>query len=207
MWSLALLVTTILAPAWAQTPANTERAQERSQTQTDNVYRWIKFFAEQPNKAAAKKPRTKTDAATPGQGPATAQVSESVPAKPVPESTGIAVAAPEAPASASASLNAAVLPKPDDADESETTAQSDPPLVPVAVVEPSIPREMRNDAIDARVQLSFTVQQDGTVASPSITSGNNRRLNKAAIDAIKQWRFKPIQGERLTQIEFVFKVE
>ena len=74
----------------------------------------------------------------------------------------------------------------------------------IAVVEPAIPRELRNQVINATVRLSFTVQADGTVAAPSVISDSNRRLNKSAIEAIAQWRFEPIRNERVTEIEFHF---
>jgi len=91
--------------------------------------------------------------------------------------------------------------------EPEVISDASTPLVPVAVVEPTIPRELRNESINTKVRLSFTVQTDGTVATPSVISGSNRRLNKSAVDALAQWRFEPIRNERTTQIEFQFTQE
>jgi protein TonB len=211
--SFALPVHAQQAPSPAKA-ASDSTAIERSQRQSDNVYRWIKYFADQPKKPDANKPRAKTDTPAPAvakkpelKGPATA-----------PEADGVAVANPEAAPSPSAApdvqqpqpVNAmpavASVATPATA-EPEVTADVVAPLVPISVVEPTIPHELRSEAINAKVRLSFTVQPDGTVAKPSVVSGNNRRLNRSAIEAIAQWRFEPIRGERVTQIEFQFMQE
>ena len=196
-----------IVPAKATSEAT---AIERSQRQSDNVYRWIKYFADQPKKSDANKPRAKTDSPAPAaakkpelKGPTTAaeaagvastsattdeQQPQSVNALPAVVSVAVAVVAP-----ATA--------------ETEVIAEAATALVPIAVVEPAIPRELRNQVVNATVRLSFSVQADGTVATPSVISGSNRRLNKSAIEAIAQWRFEPIRSERVTQIEFQFMQE
>lgn len=212
MWcAVASVLAAVTAPAWAQTPASTERAQERSQRQTDNVYRWIKFFAEQPKRIDPNgKPRAKADTPPLAKKPeAKPPVADALPASPVATDTAaVPASAPAAPPVAvvpqppALPTIVAAAPEPDDDDE-PTLA----PLRPIAVVEPSIPRELRNKPINATVVLRFTVQPDGSVATPQIVTGNNRRLNRSAIDAIAQWRFEPIQTARLTQVEFEFRQE
>jgi len=166
------------------------------------VYRWIKYFADQPKKPDANKPRAKTDMPAPASarkpelnGPATAaeaalstaaDVQQPQPVNPLP-----AVASVVTPAAA----------------EPEVVSDTARPLVPIAVVEPTIPYELRNETINAKVRLSFTVQPDGTVAKPSVISGSSRRLDRSAIEAIAKWRFEPIRSERVTQIEFQFTQE
>ena len=201
------------APSPAKAASDTA-AIERSQRQSDNVYRWIKYFADQPKKTDTNKPRAKTDSPAPApatarkpelKGPAAETEAASAAATPTQDApaasaTGDAQQPPSAlPVVASVAVPAAAEP--------EATVETAQPLVPVAVVEPTIPRELRNESINTKVRLSFTVQTDGTVATPSVISGNNRRLNKSAVDALAQWRFEPIRSERTTQIEFQFTQE
>jgi len=185
---------------------------ERSQRQADNVYRWIKYFADQPKKPDPSKPRSKTD--TPAsastkkpelKGPATAAEADGVAAATSEPSTSATADAPQPPpVQAMPAVASAVAPA---AAEPEVISDASTPLVPIAVVEPTIPRELRNEAINAKVRLAFNVQKDGTVATPSVISSNNRRLNRSAMEAIAQWRFEPILSERTTQIEFQFSQE
>lgn len=194
--------------------ASDPTAIERSQRQSDNVYRWIKYFADQPKKPDANKPRAKTESPAPAlarkpelKGPTVQTEAASVAATP-PEAAPAPSATPDVqqPQSADALPVAANVAVPAAA-EPEVTVETAQPLVPVAVVEPSIPRELRNESINTTVRLSFTVQTDGTVAAPSVVSGNNRYLNKSALNAIAQWRFEPIRSEHTTQIEFQFTQE
>lgn len=214
MWCAVSLLVTAVLPVGAQTPSKTEQAQERSQRQSDNVYRWIKFFAEQPKRTDPNgKPRAKADNPPTAKKPeAKPPAADALPASPVatdtaaapasaPAAPPVAVAPPPPAAAAAAPTIAAAAPEPDD-DEPALA-----PLRPIAVVEPTIPRELRNEPINATVVLRFTVQPDGSVATPQIVTGNNRRLNRSAIDAIAQWRFEPIQTARLTQVEFEFRQE
>lgn len=212
---LALPVRAQQAPLPAKAAADSA-AIERSQRQSDNVYRWIKYFADQPKKPDANKPRAKTD--SPAPAPASARKSELKGPAADTEAASAAAPPPEAAPTASATGDAQQAPSVNAlpvvasvavpaAEEPEATVETAQPLVPVAVVEPTIPRELRNESINTKVRLSFTVQPDGTVATPSVISGSNRRLNRSAIDAIAQWRFEPIRNERVTQIEFQFMQE
>lgn len=203
------------APSPAKAAADSA-ALERSQRQSDNVYRWIKYFADQPKKPDANKPRAKTDSPAPApasarkpelKGPAAETEAASAAATPTQAAPAAsATAEVQQPPSVNALPVAASVAVPAVA-EPEVAVETEQPLVPVAVVEPTIPRELRNESINTKVRLSFTVQPDGTVATPSVISGNNRRLNKSAINAIAQWRFEPIRNERSTQIEFQFTQE
>lgn len=193
------------APSPAKAASDTT-AIERSQRQTDNVYRWIKYFADQPKKPDANKPRAKTD--SPAPAPASARKPELKGPTTAPEAapSPSATADAQQPQSVNALPAVASVAAPA-ATEPEVISDAATPLVPINVVEPTIPHELRNVAINAKVLLSFNVQKDGTVATPAVISGNNRRLNRSAMDAIAQWRFEPIRSERVTQIEFQFMQE
>ncbi len=203
----ASLVAAALLPVWAQTPANTDKAQERSQQQSDNVYRWIRYFADQPKKVDPNKTRPKVetpqlvkkpDAKAPAAPAQTDPVADTV------VSPSVALPVADAQKQPPPPVVAAVAPV---APEAEVVSEVARPLRPINVVEPSIPRELRNETIKATVLLSFTVQQDGSVTDQKVVSGSNRRLNRTAMEAIAQWRFEPIQTARSTQIEFEFRQE
>lgn len=204
----ASIMTAVALPGWAQTPASTEQARERSQRQSDNVYRWIKFFADQPKRRSPNtKLRAKPDEPSLAQKPEIQPpLADTAPASPV-------INTAETPATAAATLPVEEATQPPAAQAiavatDPVPAEVEPtiaPLRPISIVEPTIPREMRHDPISAKVLLSFTVQPDGSVATPQVVAGNNRRLNRSAIDAIAQWRFEPIQTARLTQVEFEFR--
>lgn len=204
-----------LPPAEAQTAAKTDSAQERSQRQSDNVYKWIKYFADQQTakKADPAPARPKVEAPAP---PVVKRAETRAPltagSTPMANSTDTPTAAPEpAPSVSEAAPQQQQAPAPVAPQTVAAAAVPEPPVIPplrpVHVVEPSIPREMRDETINSRVLLNFTVQQDGTVAAAKVIAGNNRRLNRSAMDAIAQWRFEPIPSERLTQIEFEFRQE
>ncbi len=211
-WCVACAMAAALTPAGAQTAASTDKAQERSQQQSDSVYRWIKYFADQPSKV-----RPKTDAPQPAKKPvAKAAAEPGKTAAPAADTAADTAAAPAAAKTAPESLQqpqpttpnvAAAAPVAPAAPEPEVIAEAPKPLRPVHVVEPTIPREMREETFNTSVRLSFTVQPDGTISTPEVIAGNNRRLNKSALQAISQWRFEPIQTARATQIEFEFRQE
>ncbi len=186
-------------------------ATERVKRQTDNVYKWIKYFADQPRKAEPAKAAPKVEAPV----AVVVKRSSSKPAEVAPEVEPVVAAAPvseSAPVPAplpvvrpppSAVPVAVVAPAP----KATPVEEPDRPLVPVSVEEPTIPRELRNSTFQNKVVLSFTVQPDGSVTDPTVLSGTNRRLNKASMDAVLEWRFEPIRSARTTQIEFQFSQE
>ncbi len=208
-WCVGCAIAFALSPAGAQTPASTEKAQERSQQQSDSVYRWIKYFADQPSKVRpktdgpqqVKKPVTKPAAETAQTAPAADS-----PATPAAVQTATELQQPAPlplaqPAAKELAVAKPTIPEP------EVVVEATKPLRPVYVVEPTIPRELRDESINTSVRLSFTVLPDGTTATPEVIAGTNRRLNKSALQAIAQWRFEPIQTARATQIEFEFRQE
>jgi len=58
--------------------------------------------------------------------------------------------------------------------------------------QPTIPDDFRSDALDTTVVVDVTVGPDGAPTSASISQSTGKReLDKLAVDAAKQWRFKP----------------
>lgn len=70
---------------------------------------------------------------------------------------------------------------------------AEPTTPPKAVreVRPIYPSELLKDGISGSVLLTIEVKTDGTVGKVHVKNGLHPRLNKAAVDAAKQWHFKP----------------
>jgi TonB family protein len=58
-------------------------------------------------------------------------------------------------------------------------------------VEPEYPERARRQRIQGRVVLNVVVGKDGTVQGTRPISGDSQ-LTLAALDAVRQWRFKPL---------------
>lgn len=57
---------------------------------------------------------------------------------------------------------------------------------------PAIPDDLRADALDKTCVVRFTVSPDGTAAKVEIAqSSGSDELDRAALDAARQWKFKP----------------
>jgi len=58
--------------------------------------------------------------------------------------------------------------------------------------QPTIPDDFRSDALDTTVVVDVTVGPDGAPTTATIAQSTGKReLDRLAVDAAKQWRFKP----------------
>lgn len=223
---LGLLLPTLGALAQSQsnaTPAATDAAAERSQRQSENVYRWIKLLAEptrkaEPAKAEPPRARAKSEPAA-AAAPAPASVAPSRTVAPAPATAAAPVVPAPAPSvAASAPAQTAAEPTPP-AQEAiaavpqAPTAQPEPEPEPeeeLKVLEqpqPNIPRDLRSQQAIGKVSLAFTVQPDGSVSDVSVLSSSHRRLNRPAQDAVAQWKFAPIKTARPVKVELEFDLQ
>ena len=187
---------------------------ERSQRQADNVYRFIKLFADKPAKTEPAKAKPRSDIAAPAtRRPDTQTVTTPTGTEPTPAdaapvaasdlvATAAVAAAPTQAASATQAntqveATAAIAAQAPVAEEPEE-------LTLIQQVEPEFPRELRNTVTQGKVLLAFTVQPDGSVSGTSIVSTSNRRLGKPAMEAVAKWRFAPIRTARTAQVEIEF---
>jgi protein TonB len=57
--------------------------------------------------------------------------------------------------------------------------------------QPRLPATLRRGNVTGRVEVEFTVDVQGRVQNPRVTSSSNPALNEPVIAAIKKWRFDP----------------
>ncbi|HVT73902.1 MAG TPA: TonB family protein [Lacunisphaera sp.] len=65
-----------------------------------------------------------------------------------------------------------------------------PPRI-VAQPAPHYPRDMQNQAVSAEVVVEFIVDTTGTVQSASIISSTHPGFDRAALDGVRRWKFRP----------------
>jgi protein TonB len=77
--------------------------------------------------------------------------------------------------------------------EDRVYKQGDGVTLPVVVeeVKPRYPDEAKKARIEGDVTLLCVVRQDGTVGDVEVKKSAEASLDKAAVDAVKQWKFKP----------------
>jgi periplasmic protein TonB len=65
-------------------------------------------------------------------------------------------------------------------------------VVALLKVAPEYPREAARSGLTGWVKIALTITAEGTVADPKVIGSNPRRVfERAALRAIRQWRFKP----------------
>jgi protein TonB len=63
--------------------------------------------------------------------------------------------------------------------------------LPIRTVDPKYPPETMAEHIEGEVVLYAIIRKDGSVDSVQIVRGLDPRLDKAAMDALAQWKFQP----------------
>lgn len=77
-------------------------------------------------------------------------------------------------------------------------------------VPPIYPSSAMRMRIEGKVELTATVSKNGDITQVKVLSGDSQ-LTKAAVDAVKQWKYKPylLNGEPVeiqTQVTINFKI-
>ena len=62
----------------------------------------------------------------------------------------------------------------------------------IKVVDPVYPEEARKGGVEGAVILEARTDEEGNVAAVQVLKGNDPYLNKAAVDAVKQWKYEPM---------------
>ena len=64
-------------------------------------------------------------------------------------------------------------------------------LIPLVRINPQYPRAELLSGVEGYVKVRFTVNEDGTVSKPSVVESRPPRVfDRAALNAIKKWKFK-----------------
>jgi protein TonB len=72
-----------------------------------------------------------------------------------------------------------------------TSAELDQRPRAVLTVDPSYPMELRKRKLEATVSVVFLVGTDGKVRNVQVEKSTNPLFDRAALDAVRQWRFEP----------------
>jgi protein TonB len=76
-------------------------------------------------------------------------------------------------------------------------------LKPTKRVEPEYPADAARSGTTGFVELEYTVDPSGKVASVSVTNAKPARtFEKAAVSAVKQWEFAPGGGHGKVRLDF-----
>jgi protein TonB len=206
-------------------------AAERAQKETDRTMYWIRVLADKPaptraaavpkpvpavlaTTAAREKPRA-VAAVAPAPAAATSVVADAGPVPaPLPQAP---VASPVlSPAndtpdptalSSDSAENAAVATAATLPAEVGPPAEPDPGLIQVKSVQPDFPSAIVRRVHKGNVEVRFQVDPAGTVVDATVVESSHARLNDAAVDAVKQWRFKPTPGPHTALVNLVFDID
>jgi len=61
----------------------------------------------------------------------------------------------------------------------------------IATVSPDYPFELKREGLGGNVRIGFIVDSHGNVISPYIISSSHKGFERAAIDALAKWKFRP----------------
>lgn len=86
-------------------------------------------------------------------------------------------------------------------------AEPDPGLVQIKSVPPDFPGNVVQRVRKGSVEVQFEVEPGGTVTDAVVTRTTHSRLNDAAIEAVKQWRFKPSPKGHTAAVDLVFDID
>lgn len=86
--------------------------------------------------------------------------------------------------------------------------------VPLVRVQAEYPDRARDEEIEGWVLVRFTIAADGGVTAPEVVEASPRRIfDRAALDAIRRWKYRPMmQGGRAVarpgvSVKLMFKLE
>ncbi len=63
----------------------------------------------------------------------------------------------------------------------------------VKKVAPIYPAEAKKEKISGKVMLDVTINEEGKVAAVKVKESSHPALEKAAVDAVKQWEYAPMR--------------
>jgi TonB family protein len=198
---------------------------DRAKRDADKVFQWIRIQADKPRKAAAAAPAEKPSPAPAAKVAAkpAPKVTDNAAAEPVREQVAARTAVESAPAKSNASTsqepahaaaamaaapqtNVAAAPVVPPAN-SQPIVEEDETLTPVVRTEPDFPGNLMRQLRKGLVQVSFTVQPDGSVTQAHAVSSTHPRLVQSAVATVAQWRFQPLHHSQQAVVELGFNLD
>lgn len=155
-------------------------------------------------------------ATTPTSGPGTASAPTAVAhtanaaSNPAQSTVGEAVE-PSAPSTRGADITAASVANTEAAPPPDVgpipAAAPDPGLIQVKSVQPEFPTSVVERLRKGHVEVRFEVEPGGSVIDATIVESSGGRLNSAALEAVRQWRFKPTPAFHTALVDLVFNID
>jgi protein TonB len=66
---------------------------------------------------------------------------------------------------------------------------------PISQVAPAYSSDLRSAGVEGEVVVGFTISKAGEVLDPVVVSTTDRELDKAAVAAVRQWKFAPATND------------
>lgn len=80
-----------------------------------------------------------------------------------------------------------------DADGVYTKVDENP--APTKTVKPNYPSELKREGVQGLAAVSCVIDETGNVISSKVTKSSHPGFEKAALDAIEKWKFKPAKKD------------
>lgn len=81
------------------------------------------------------------------------------------------------------------------AGRSEEFEKPDTPPVPVRTPPPEYPSQLKRDGVSGMVVVNVVIEADGSVADVEVRKSTNSEFDAPALEAVKNWRFKPAKKD------------
>jgi TonB family protein len=85
--------------------------------------------------------------------------------------------------------------------------EPDPGLIMVSSVDPEFPMNLMRRLRKGEVEVRFEVGPDGQVDVVSVEKSSHHGLEQAALDAVRQWRFKPTPHGHAALVDLAFNMD
>jgi len=210
------------APAPSSLSATSESASDRAQKETDRTLYWIRVLAVKPAvpKATEHKPVAAAPKETRSANGAVAAATETRPSEHVKvasstsadRSNATSIAAPgglDAPAVETAIAAPTLTPPPTvpEAIAAPEIEEPDPGLIMTKSVDPQFPMSTMHRLRKGEVEVGFEVGPDGQVDVVTVVKTSNAGLNNAALNAVRQWQFKPTPHGHTAVVDLAFDLD
>ncbi len=76
----------------------------------------------------------------------------------------------------------------------------------VSKASPVYPEDAKKDKVEGTVVIDATIDVAGKVVDARVVTGAEPRLDKAALEAVRQWTYKPARNAKGTPVAVIFTV-